>query len=339
MRKPPAASRTLVHSTPLDVRLARVEGLRPLPRGQGLFQGSGSIESPALLAAFPFDDLIGSWNVALPPGASIELSVQARTGGVWSAWYGLGRWDGAGGRSLGPQADALGMVDIDTLKLKRQASAFRYRVRLEGSGRRPPRLCRVAISYADSSRGFDPSPSPFRPGPWVRELKLRPRSQMEEGGRYKRDICSPTALAMALDFWGLRLKTSEAVRLVEDHATHVYGNWTLNVAAASLLGLRGEVSRLQGLGCLEAEIARGRPVVVSIGFVECGLTGAPLRKTRGHLLVVAGFTEGGDVIAYDPAAPDRGSVRRVYRRREFARAWLRSKLGLAYLLGPADAVI
>jgi hypothetical protein len=57
-----------------------------------------------------------------------------------------------------------------------------------------------------------------------------------------------------------------------------------------------------------------------------------MRESKGHLFVVAGFMRDGDVIAYDPAGRDRSSVRRVYRRAEFEKAWLLNKRGLSYLL-------
>jgi hypothetical protein len=64
------------------------------------------------------------------------------------------------------------------------------------------------------------------------------------------------------------------------------------------------------------------------------LDGAPLRSTSGHIILVRGFTASGDVIVNDPAAPDRGSVRRVLKAAQLERVWLRSG-GIAYLVAPA----
>lgn len=329
------AGMTILHATPGDFREARVEGLRPLPFARGAFEGSGALESAAIETAFPFDNLVGSWNVLLPPGSSIELRVQVRVGDAWSGWYRLGRSGPEGGSSFADQEDSFGKVDVDTLQVKAPASALRYRVLLDASGKRPARLLRVALTYATSSSTESASSArPFQPGPWVRELEIRPRSQMEEQERYRHDICSPTSLAMVLDYWGKHPATSELVRRVQDHGSRLYGNWPLNVAAAFHHGLSGQVARLDSMEELQAEIALGRPVVASIRFGERELSGAPIRKTNGHLLVVAGFTPEGDVIVRDPAAKTRKEVRRVYRRGEFEKAWIKAKMGLAYVLGP-----
>lgn len=325
----------IVHATPLDFEGAKVEGLKALPFEGGAFAGAGTLESPEL-AAEPFDELVGSWSADVPKGASIALHAQAKVDGTWTAWQALGLWEGPGaGRSLNEPGDALGSVDVDTLKLKRPATALRYRVTMTQKGRKAPRLFRVAVAL--SSSGEKRSPHAFSPGPWVRELKVPPRSQAAEGERYKHDICSPTSLAMILEFWGKRLSTpkvADAVLDQRDPESKRYGNWPLNIAYASQLGLRGHVARLAGLPELERLVAAGIPVVASITFGEGELAGSPMKRTKGHLLVVSGFTPEGDVVTKDPAGPSKDEVRRVYRREQFERAWAVNKRGVAYVLGP-----
>jgi cell wall-associated NlpC family hydrolase len=157
---------------------------------------------------------------------------------------------------------------------------------------------------------------------------------MLEQEKYRHDICSPTSLAMVLEYWGENVKTAELAETVRDQKTEIFGHWPFNVAAAGRLGVPGYAAWLGGLGDLEVLIARGRPVVVSLTFGAGELANSPIKKTRGHLVVVAGFTEKGDVIVFDPAAPQKDSVRRVYDREEFRRAWLVNKRGLAYIIGP-----
>ncbi|MBI4425418.1 MAG: C39 family peptidase [Elusimicrobia bacterium] len=320
---------TIVHATPLDLEGSAVTGLKALPFERGLLEGAGTLESPALEAP-AFDELVGSWSAELPPGAWIELSAQVRSRGAWSGWYRLGRWDEEGGRSLGEQADALGRVDVDTLKLARPADALRYRVEL-GQGREAPRLTRVAAALSSSTEAAPTSPP--SPGPWVRELAVRPRSQLEEQEKYRHDICSPTSLAMVLDFWGRGLPTVRVAEAVRDRASQLFGNWPLNTAFAGRSGLRAHVARLS-FRELERELAAGRPVIASITFAEGELPGAPIRRTKGHVVVVAGLTGDGDVVARDPAGKTRGEVRRVYRRADFEKAWGKNKRGLAYVVGP-----
>lgn len=324
---------TFVHQTPLDVAEARAEGLTRLPFERGLFQGTGSVESPVVEVPSAFDDLVGSWNADVPKGASVGMDAQVRQGGKWSKWFRLSKFSPGASESFEKQDDEAGWVDVDTLRLKAKADAFRWRVTLVSAGAREARLTRVAVTLADLSKPAA-EPEPFVPGPWVRELKLAPRSQREEDPKVRGDICSPTALAMVLEYWGVTKTTPEVYNAVLDQRTGIYGNWPLNVAVAGAWGLPGHVSRLPGFGALQDLIAEGRPVVISLSFGEGELDGAPMKKTRGHLIVVVGFDAAGDVIVQDPAAPDRRGTRRVYKRSQFAKAWLTNKRGLAYVLGP-----
>ncbi|HBL18410.1 MAG: hypothetical protein A2X36_14435 [Elusimicrobia bacterium GWA2_69_24] len=337
----PDSGLTVVHLSPRDLKEARIEGLSPIPFDRGLLQGTGTLESPVIESVVPFDDLVGSWSAHCPRGAAIEMEAQVRQGGKWSKWYRLPRWEPGAPRSFPRQADRNGCVEVDTLRLTRKADAFRYRLRMHSAGAREARLFQVAVAYEDTTR-LPAHSGPFEPGPWVRELRIVPRSQMDEVEQYRNDVCSPTALSMVLEFWGIRRSTADVLEAVRDRSAGIYGNWTLNVAAAASWGLVGQVARLTSLRSLQDEIAAGHPIVVSISYDAGQLAGAPVRRTRGHLVVVSGFTPEGDVIVHDPAAPDRRSVRRVYRRRQFEKAWLLRKFGLAYMLAPrfpADLVV
>jgi hypothetical protein len=49
-------------------------------------------------------------------------------------------------------------------------------------------------------------------------------------------------------------------------------------------------------------------------------------------MVVRGFTDTGDVIANDPASPNNAEVRRVYKRAQVERNWLRASHGTTYVI-------
>ncbi|PIR19453.1 MAG: hypothetical protein COV48_01920, partial [Elusimicrobia bacterium CG11_big_fil_rev_8_21_14_0_20_64_6] len=119
----------------------------------------------------------------------------------------------------------------------------------------------------------------------------------------------------------------------QDRGSLLFGNWPANVAYAGSLGLEGRVARLESLTDVESEIAQGRPVIVSVTFSEGELPNAPIKKTRGHAMVIGGFTPEGDIIAYDPAGKGKKQVRRVYARAAFHKVWRGRKRGLAYLIG------
>ena len=86
-------------------------------------------------------------------------------------------------------------------------------------------------------------------------------------------------------------------------------------------------------------------MITSQSFLASELDGAGY-GTAGHLMVVVGFTENGDVIANDPASSSNEAVRNVYKRDQFENIWLRTKRhnaaggissgsgGVAYVIAP-----
>lgn len=324
----------VLHRTPLDAAGSRAAGLERLPLAEGLFRtkaATATLESRDLEAPFGFDDLVGSLAAEVPAGGEVELSVKVRLEEGWTEWFSLGALNDQGWTSPVRIVDAAGVVDVDTLKLNKKASAFRYRLKFK-SGKKAVRLRSVAIAVSDAEA--PDAPSAFSTGPWVRDLGLSPRSQGDAQEKYKHDICSPTSLAMVLKFWGHKKDLEEVALAAQDRGSLLFGNWPANVAYAGSLGLEGRVARLESLADAESEIAAGRPVIVSVTFAEGELPNAPIKKTRGHVMVIGGFTAEGDVIAYDPAGKGKDQVRRVYPRAAFHKVWRVHKRGLAYLLGP-----
>lgn len=333
-----AMNHNVLHRTPLDAAGSRAAGLERLPFQEGLFRtkaATATLESRDLEAPFAFDDLVGSFIAEVPAGGEVELGVKVRFEEGWSEWFSLGALGPDGWTSpvnVPGASDAAGVVDVDTLKLRKKASAFRYRLKFK-AGRKAVRLRSVAVAVSDAEA--PQAPPAFSTGPWVRDLGLSPRAQGDAQEKYKHDICSPTSLAMVLEYWGHKKDLEEVALAAQDRGSQLFGNWPANVAYAGSLGLEGRVARLESLADAEAEIAHGRPVIVSVTFAEGELPNAPIKKTRGHVMVIGGFTPEGDVIAYDPAGKGRDQVRRVYPRPAFHKVWRVNKRGLAYLLGPA----
>ncbi len=52
-------------------------------------------------------------------------------------------------------------------------------------------------------------------------------------------------------------------------------------------------------------------------------------------MVISGFTRAGKVVVNDPAAPNNSSVRRVYDRGQFERAWQTKSHGTVYVVRDA----
>ena len=115
-----------------------------------------------------------------------------------------------------------------------------------------------------------------------------------------------------------------AARFTYDHDYDGTGNWPFNTAYAASFGLSGHITRLSSLTDIEKFVKAGIPVITSQSFLASELDGAGY-GTAGHIMVVVGFTENGDVIANDPASSSNDAVRNVYKRDQFANIWLRTK--------------
>lgn len=149
----------------------------------------------------------------------------------------------------------------------------------------------------------------------------------------ERGWCSPAALAMINAFHGHDIDVASTARGVFDFAYNGTGNWAFNAAFSGSLGLRAVVAYLRNLDHAASFLARGIPLALSYSWAGDELLGAPLEHSEGHLAVLCGFTDGGDCIVNDPAAPD---VRVVYPRAALEKIWLRNK-GVAYVVAPPDA--
>lgn len=277
----------------------------------GLILWRGRSTAPVLSeerAVAPFDRAVLSWNATGAVTAEIEAD---------GRWHVLARPDGG---------VKTAEVDVDTLVLKSPATKVRTRVTPEPG---------AAVTLVALTAWKSDVRAPYgekRAAAWGRVLDVPPRSQRVE----KKDpgeICSPTSVSMVLEFHGVKKPTAEVAEGVYDRARKIYGNWPLNTAYAHRAsGLECFVVRT-GLEALEEEIAAGRPVVLSHRWNKGDLEDAPISASDGHLIVVVGFTERGDVVVNDPAAKP-GEVRRTFKRRQLYTTWQERGTGVVYFFRP-----
>jgi hypothetical protein len=158
---------------------------------------------------------------------------------------------------------------------------------------------------------------------------------------------------MVLDFWGMGptdedtawVDPSDADPQVDHAARYTYdydyegaGNWPYNTAYAATFGLESFVTRLRSLTEAEQFIKAGIPLVVSMSFKKSELDGAGY-GTNGHLMVIVGFDENGDVVVNDPAShliPSNDEVRFTYKREQFENAWIPHSGGVVYVIHPSS---
>lgn len=165
------------------------------------------------------------------------------------------------------------------------------------------------------------------------ELDVPELSQYVPESPDERGWCAPATLAMLLGAHGTHVSVAEAVAGVFDRSYDGTGNWTFCTAYAGRCGFASAAAYLRDLATVEAFIAAGLPLALSIAWEGDALPGAPLDHSAGHILVVRGFSPDGDVIVNDPAQP---AIRHVYQRAAFERCWL-GHGGVALLVAPPNA--
>ncbi|GAA5191463.1 peptidase C39 family protein [Rugosimonospora acidiphila] len=320
--------------------------------------------SPWVRPGFAASQAVASWNADTPSGTWLQTELRGITAtGATTKWYVMGRWaadDAAFSRTSVPgQGDANGTVDIDTFEAADGAGLVRWQLRgtlyrLAGTTRTPAlRSIGAMASLLPEPADYPTSTARFARGTvlpvprYSQDVHVDQYPQWDNGGEA---WCSPTSTSMVVAYWGKGPRPADygwvdpsyadpwvdyAARNTYDNNYSGCGNWPFNTAYAARFGLAACVTRLRSFQEVERFIAEGVPVIVSAAFAKGQVPGADY-STNGHLMVIAGFTEHGDPVMNDPAAPDDAAVRKVFGRPEFETAWRNSSGGTAYLIHPPD---
>jgi len=313
------------------------------------FPRTGTWTSPEVKAQFPFTDLIASFNPTTPGNSGATLEVRVEQGGVWSPFIYMQSW----GKVLTPMDRPTkwdgGHADIDQLILDRPATKYQAKITLVSfdfdakDARLAPSVRRLSVCYSgvvtDAKRrekilrdSNDPTTRPSTIGEWARDLKVPFRGQ----GDFKNPralwgmICSPTSVSMVLQYYGVDRPTPENALAIYDPYYDLFGNWGRAVSYAGDCGLDAHLARFRNWDQVKEKIAAGVPVIASIRFREGQVKGFLYDHTFGHLLVIRGFTPGGDLIVNDPASRDKGNGV-IYKPEEMAKAWFDNG-GVGYVI-------
>ncbi|HEX6248743.1 MAG TPA: peptidase C39 family protein [Nocardioidaceae bacterium] len=322
--------------------------------------------SPEVTPGFTFTALVASWNARTPAGTWLEVALQVRTGAGWSRWYVMGRWaetdEDIAPTSVPGQSDRQATVQTDLLTLPDTAPGSSYRLRatlLRRSGTEVSPTVSLLACVASHLPTGGTEVSPDRNGTAGTVLDVPAFSQRLHLGEYPQwagggeSWCSPTSTSMVLSHWGRGPSCADyawvdrrlpdrfvpyAARHTFDHAYGAPGNWSFNAAYAARFGTRAFVTRLRSLAEAELFVAAGIPLVVGVAFTRDQLDGAGY-DTSGHLAVLVGFDDDGDVVINDPAShgvPSNDEVRATFDRDDFERAWMRQSGGITYVIHPPD---
>ena len=322
----------------------------------------GTWTSPWVDNGFAASQAVTSWNALTPADTWVQSEMRGVTpAGTATKWYVMGRWaadDTQFSRTSVPsQGDTDGYVDIDTF-VARSGGLTSWQLRLTlfrpvGSHDTPVVHAFGAMCSWLPAAGVDAPSTPQRalgtvlPVPlFSQDVHLGQYPQWDNGGEA---WCSPTSTSMVLAYWGTGPTAQDyawveatyadpwvdyAARNTYDNNYEGCGNWPFNSAYAGRFGLDAFVTRLRSFNEVEKFIEAGIPVVVSCAFKKGQIPGADY-NTNGHLLVIVGFTENGDVVMNDPAAVDDAAVRKVFGRPQFETAWRNTSGGIVYIIHPA----
>lgn len=286
----------------------------------------------------PFDQALVSWNVTAPPGSgfAVDLRVGRLASDLWSPWLEVGAYGAALPDGRAPKAWDRGRIDVDYFTADERFDRLQVRVRAAAipGAAGPLEVARLAVCTTDRALvAAALARAPAGAGP-ASANAVPERSQQVEDESIRRRICSPTALAMVLAWRGVELPTVEVARAAYDAESGLYGNWPRAVQTAWTFGVPGYLARYSDWSEVEELLARGQPLIASIGVRAGELAGAPYEDTAGHLVVLTGADGAGGIRVNDPAA-EPGSVARVYSRAELTRVWM-ARGGTAYVLLPRD---
>lgn len=296
---------------------------------------------------------IVSWNISTPPGTGAWFEVRAwrskdghswsgSTGDAgWSPWLFIGEWGEVSPEQAGwpiqtKAADA--SIEVDEFVSSERWDLLQWRVVVASTTPgRSVTVHNVIISAnlespnADSrnDKRADQLPTPA-------DLPVPFRSQKTDNPALAGRLCSPTSVSMVLGLHHHNVSVQRVAELAYDRRHDIYGNWPRNVQAAFELGLSGAVVRFANWNEVSQQIEKNRAVIISFAADKGELPAAPYESTSGHLIVIRGFDERGDVLVNDPACGTEQEGRRTYSRDDLTRVWLRKGRGTAYLLWPRD---
>jgi hypothetical protein len=296
-----------------------------------------------LLALGSFNELTVSWNANVPPddAIAVEISVARKKDGNWSPWlfvgeWGTGDWSPPGVKPFERVTQFEGgKIDVDYFVSDQEWDMARYRITASSKGKLVPLDVRRVVLCASKRLDGPAQASAPVSADAKHRIAVPFRSQKSEKPELSGRICSPTSVSMVMAFRGVDVPTAQAAERMFDAAHDIYGNWTRAVQGAYSFGVPGYVARFASWSEVEKLVAKDQPLVISIAANEGELDGAPYTKTDGHLLVLCGFDDKGDVLVNDPAAADAAKGQATYKRDQLSKVWL-ARGGTAYVLLPKE---
>jgi len=135
-------------------------------------------------------------------------------------------------------------------------------------------------------------------------------------------------------YYGTDIPVSSIVPAVYEPFYNMYGLWWRSVQVTCEYGYTSWVQYFKNFKEAERFIAEGIPVAACVSYKENELKKAPRQFSEGHVIVINGFDDKGNVICRDSAGKDLSEGCVTYNREEFAKAWFVNAGGVGYIILP-----
>lgn len=297
-------------------------------------RGSRAVFVSPVVRCREFQELILSWNVDVPANCGVWFEARVLDDRGWSPWLFMGAWGDVEAPGPLTTAWAGGGVDIDVLRSATAVSMAQVRacaVRDDDSAE-PVMVRALHLITTSTSRLAARPPRGDEPHGRAVWLDVPFKTQRTRDPDLTGRACSPTSVAMVLSFRGLEYDLAEVAARVRDRRNDIFGNWPLNVQGAYSFGAPMHIRRFSAWSDVEDVLRSGRPIIASVQVAKGELANSPYEETDGHLLVITGIDEAGDIRVNDPAGADEVRGRLVYPRGVMTTAWLIRGKGTAYVL-------
>jgi len=311
-----------------NLKSLKTKNLKKISLPEGILKVDNPLESSyaefEIESPFSFNELICSLSAQISEKDIIETYIEFN-----GEEYSCGRFSINNSESKAKVTNDA-VMDTDILKINKKANKFKVKINIYNNSGSINTIKLINIVLTDNTIPYNEKSEKS----YFKELILPvpPISQMIQQVNYSGDICSPTSLAMIFSYYGINEKPADiAIKLI-DNSNGIYGNWIFNTLYASYKGFYSFVVRINSVEEVYEYLKKGIPIIASITFGPDELTGSPIRKTKGHLLVVKGIDKNGNFIVNDPAGADNKKVEIIYDRKEFLNAWFKNKFGTAYII-------
>lgn len=299
--------------------------------------------SPVIKSPFPFDELIYSWNAALPEGEAFRLYLKVHfDGSDETSWLYAGFWGEVKDPVVGRKKPefAQGVLDMDWLKLKTPARSFHFKV--IDAGRRPltviPSLTIITTNNHPTLklvRRFSKKTRAEEIPSCVLDIPLR--RQVDSKGNPMKDRCQSAALASALEYFGKSVPLEDIVAYTHDPEYDYPGIWPRVIGAANQFGFEGYIHRFRDWSAVRQALAQNKVLLCSIRMNKGECKAPPYPSMGNHIVVLNGVTDDGRVVVTDSALGKSGrGYLCQWLQEDFEKVWMKNKGGIAMVICPPE---